>query len=428
MRAGFYTLGCKVNQYETQLMRESLQKRGYEIVEADDCPDVFIINSCTVTSESDRKTRQTVRKYRRLLPDAVIVLTGCVPQAFPNVADELECADIVIGNACNNELPDLLDRFFIDRKRIVDIKHHDKQALASTISGFESRTKAFLKIQDGCDRFCTYCIIPFSRGRMRSKPLDNIRSEVESLAKQGHREVVLIGINLTAYHTDDGYDLADAVRVSGEVEGIERVRLGSLEPDMMTDELISRLKDTKELCPQFHLSLQAGCDKTLKKMNRRYTTADYRHVVKKLRQAFENCAVTTDIMVGFAGETEQDFEESVAFVREIGFSKVNVFPYSRRKGTAADNYTDHIDEHTKRCRTKTMLAAADETQREFLKSRVGKTMPVLFESVQRDGLIEGYTPDYTLVRASADADICGRIIDVELRDIEGGGFKTEINR
>ena len=426
MRAGFYTLGCKVNQYETQLMREALTKRGYEIVGENDCPDVFVINSCTVTAESDRKTRQTVRHYRKKLPNAVLVLTGCVPQAFPTVADELDCADIVLGNASNVDLPDCLDRFFIDGKRIIDIRQHEKKNVNATVSGFESRTKAFLKIQDGCDRFCTYCIIPFARGRIRSKDICDIQTEVTALAQKGHKEVVLIGINLTAYGVGTQYNLADAVATAAAVDGIERVRLGSLEPDMMTDEIIDRLAEIPELCPQFHLSLQSGCDTTLKRMNRHYDTALYREVVEKLRKKFTPCAITTDLMVGFAGESDEDFDTSAQFVREIGFSKVNVFPYSRRKGTMADQFTDHINEQVKRERTKTMLKVADETQFEFLKTRIGQTYPVLFESRAKDGLIEGYTPDYTLVRADAGDEICGQIIDVKLETIGNGGFVVKL--
>lgn len=426
MRAGFYTLGCKVNQYETQLMREALQNRGYEIVEIDDYPDVFIINSCTVTAESDRKTRSTVRKIRKKLPDSVIVLTGCVPQAFPSVANELEMADIVIGNASNADLPEYLDRFFIDRQRIIDINPHKKENVNATISGFESRTKAFMKIQDGCDRFCTYCIIPYARGRIRSKPIEDITAEVQSLADRGHREVVLIGINLTAYGTGDGADIADAVKAAASVEGIERVRLGSLEPDMMTDEIIEKMAKIDKLCPQFHLSLQAGCDKTLKRMNRHYDTEFYRNIVNKLRMSFKWCSITTDIMVGFAGESDEDFEQSLDFVREIGFAKVNVFPYSRRKGTMADKFTDHIPNDVKRERTKIMLDVAEKTQLRFLETRIGQTFPVLFESRNRDGLIEGYTPDYTLVRADADDSICGQIIDVTLSEICDGGFNVKL--
>ena len=427
MRAGFYTLGCKVNQYETQLMRESLQKRGYEIVD-DDNPDVFIINSCTVTAESDRKTRQTVRKYRKKYPDAVIVLTGCMPQAFPDAADKLDSADIVLGNATNANLTDCLDEFFITRKRIVDIRPHDKKSVSATVNSFESRTKAFLKIQDGCNRFCTYCIIPYSRGRIRSKPLENIKSEVQTLAEGGHKEVVLIGINLTAYGDGEGCDIADAVEAAASVEGIERVRLGSLEPDMMTNEIVEKLAKIDKLCPQFHLSLQSGCDNTLKLMNRHYDTEFYRNIVKKLRSEFDNCSITTDIMVGFAGESDADFKKSCEFVKEVGFAKVNVFPYSRRKGTVADKYTNHIDEQTKRERTKIMLEVADLTQHEFLKSRVGATFPVLFESRNRDGLIEGYTPDYTLVKADAPNSICGQIIDVTLNEICNDGFLTQIDK
>jgi threonylcarbamoyladenosine tRNA methylthiotransferase MtaB len=239
---------------------------------------------------------------------------------------------------------------------------------------------------------------------------------------------VLIGINLTAYGTGDNADIADAVAAAAAIPEIERVRLGSLEPDMMSDEIIEKLSRVKKLCPQFHLSLQSGCDRTLKRMNRHYDTDFYRNIVKKLREKFEYCSITTDIMVGFAGESDEDFEQSVNFVREIGFAKVNVFPYSRRKGTKADSFTDHIDEKTKRRRTEIMLKAAEQTQLDFLESRRGATLPVLFESRNRNGFIEGYTPDYTLVCADAPDSICGRIIDVTLDKIENGGFKTVIHR
>ena len=413
MRAGFYTLGCKVNQYETQLMREALQNRGYDIVEIDDYPDVFIINSCTVTAESDRKTRSTVRKIRKKLPDSVLVLTGCVPQAFPSVANELEMADIVIGNASNADLPEYLDRFFIDRQRIIDINPHKKENVNATISGFESRTKAFMKIQDGCDRFCSYCIIPTARGFVRSRPKEDIKKEAEELAKKGFSEVVLVGINLSSYGKGEDMDLCDAVDAVCEVEGIKRVRLGSLEPDHISDSMLERFKNQPKFCPQFHLSLQSGCDRTLKRMNRHYDTAFYTDLVRRIRKMFPSAAITTDIMVGFAGETDEDFNASCDFMKEIGFARSHVFVYSMREGTVAAKRTDQVDPTVKLHRSRIMQAITDHSEQAFLKNQVGTTAKVLLET-ETDGTWEGYTENYTRVKVKAPENKENDIITVKL--------------
>ncbi|MBQ2676651.1 MAG: tRNA (N(6)-L-threonylcarbamoyladenosine(37)-C(2))-methylthiotransferase MtaB [Clostridia bacterium] len=426
MRAAFFTLGCKVNQYETELMREDLIKNGYEIVTAQDQPDVFIINSCTVTAESDRKTRQMVRKYRRMLPDAVIVLTGCMPQAFTNEAAALTEADIVLGNATNNLLTSSISKFLIDNKQIVDVQPHDKTLVQSTITDFYERTKAFLKIEDGCDRFCSYCIIPYARGRVRSKSIDNIVTEVTALADAGYKEVVLIGINLSAYGKENGLCLADAVEAAAGVDGIERVRLGSMEPDQFTDDVIERLAKIEKLCPQFHLSLQSGCDKTLKAMNRHYDTEFYRQLINKLRESFDNCSITTDIMVGFAGETDEDFDISLNFLKEIGFAKAHVFAYSRRKGTKAYDFAQQVSNQQKHHRSSKMIAAANETQAKFLQSQIGLISPVLFENRTKDGFYEGYTPNYTLVKVNSDTNPCGKIMNVKLLSVDNESCIGEI--
>lgn len=425
MRAAFHTLGCKVNQYETELMKEDLIRNGYEIVTDNDNPDVFIINSCTVTAESDRKTRQMVRKYRRMLQGAIIVLTGCMPQAFPNEAKNLDSADIILGNGTNDKLVYAINEFRITGKRQIIVQAHNKDNVKSTIKTFHDRTKAFLKIEDGCDRFCSYCIIPYARGRVRSKPIDEIKREVRALVEGGFKEVVLIGINLSAYGKESGLNLADAVEAAAG-EGIKRVRLGSMEPDQFTDEVIDRLSRIEQLCPQFHLSLQSGCDNTLKRMNRHYDTEFYADLVKKLREKFENASITTDIMVGFAGETDEDFNASVNFLNRIGFAKAHVFAYSVRKGTAAENFDGHISNSIKRKRSAVMIDNANKCQKAFLESQIGGTYPVLFENREKDGYYEGYTPNYTLVKVKTDKNISGEILNTKLLSIDGESCIGEI--
>ena len=417
MTFAFYTLGCKVNQYETAAMERMLIAAGYTPTLSDAEPDIFIINSCTVTAESDRKTRQTVRKYRRELPNSVIVLTGCMPQAFPDDATEIDAADIVLGNHSNNRLCEAIGEFLETNKRVIMIDEHKKGDLFDTppIDKIEERTRAYLKIQDGCNRFCSYCIIPTARGRERSKPLEDIKSEVSSIAEMGHKEIVLVGINLSAYGNDIGATLCDAVDVVCTVDGIERVRLGSLEPDIFTDEMMTRLKNQPKFCPQFHFSLQSGCDETLKRMNRHYDTDFYRNLIERVRNNFDNAAITTDIMVGFAGETEDEFEQSLGFAREIGFSRAHIFAYSRRTGTVAARAKNQVTNAEKRTRSQKMIAVTKESETAFLQSQVGKVCSVLFET-KRGNLNEGYTKNYTYVKVDTPDDLCGEIRDVRITD------------
>ena len=417
MTFAFYTLGCKVNQYETAAMERMLIAAGYTPTLSDAEPDIFIINSCTVTAESDRKTRQTVRKYRRELPNSVIVLTGCMPQAFPDDATEIDAADIVLGNHSNNRLCEAIGEFLETNKRVIMIDEHKKGDLFNTppIDKIEERTRAYLKIQDGCNRFCSYCIIPTARGRERSKPLEDIKSEVSSIAEMGHKEIVLVGINLSAYGNDIGATLCDAVDVVCTVDGIERVRLGSLEPDIFTDEMMTRLKNQPKFCPQFHFSLQSGCNETLKRMNRHYDTDFYRNLIERVQNNFDNAAITTDIMVGFAGETEDEFEQSLGFAREIGFSRAHIFAYSRRTGTVAARAKNQVTNAEKRTRSQKMIAVTKESETAFLQSQVGKVCSVLFET-KRGNLNEGYTKNYTYVKVDTPDDLCGEIRDVRITD------------
>lgn len=421
MKVKFYTLGCKVNQYESQAMAEQLFKRGYEIVTGNENADVFVVNSCTVTASADQKTRQAVRRFKRNNPDSTVVLTGCVPQAYPEKAKELIEADIVIGNKNNQVLFDVLEEHFKKGCRIFEVSEHKKgdAFCGNTITSFEERTRAYVKIQDGCNRFCSYCVIPYSRGRVRSKPIDEIKEEITALAAKGYKEVVLVGINLSSYGQDIGRTFPEAVKAANDVDGILRVRLGSLEPDHLTDEVIEELSKCKKLCPQFHISLQSGCDKTLKSMNRHYTAEEYRHLAQKLRENFADCTLTTDIMVGFAGENDEDFEESLNFMEEIAFEKVHVFPYSVRKGTRAEKLPGHLDKKVKEERAKIMTNKAEEIRKKFFEKQIGKTVSVIFETKTEDGYFSGHTANYTPVKAKLPDEMQGELIEVEIVGVEG---------
>ncbi len=421
MKAAFITLGCKVNQYETQAMVQALEKRGYEIV-SPDCPaDIFVINSCTVTAESDRKVRQTVRRYKRENPYSVVVLTGCLPQAFKEEAYALEQADIVIGNKSNTALPALLERYFADKVRITEVDEHKSGEPFSgdIITCLHERTRANIKIEDGCNRFCSYCIIPYARGRVRSKPLNVLINEAQTLASNGYSEIVLVGINLSAYGTDTHEaDIADAVAETAKIDGIKRIRLGSLEPDHMTDEILDKLCKTEKFCPQFHISLQSGCSKTLKRMNRHYTAEEYYELCRKLRDKFTDATITTDIMVGFPGESDEDFAESLAFAQKVGFEKAHVFPYSRRGATPAARMPDQIPNVVKQDRAAKMIAATNEIRQNFLSAQVGKTVEVLVEERVRNGMFQGYTANYTPVRINGECE-CGKIIKAKIIGVDG---------
>lgn len=419
MNIAFYTLGCKVNQYETEVMREAFESKGHTVV-SDGMPfDVIIINSCTVTAESDRKTRQAVHRFKRQNPNAVVVLTGCMAQAFSDDAKALVDADIVIGNTDVSKIYEKVCEY--NNNRIFEVIPHprDERFNTPSIESFAERTRAYMKIQDGCDRFCTYCIIPTARGWLRSKPIDEITREAEKLANNGYIEAVLVGINLTSYGKETGgeINICDAVEAVAKVSGIKRIRLGSLEPDHITDETLTRLSKIDKFCPQFHLSLQSGCDATLRRMNRHYDTAFYRDLVQRIRKAFPNSAITTDIMVGFAGETEEEFEASVNFAKEIGFAKAHVFAYSRRAGTMAYNMPNQVTKAEKSKRSHLMIEATAETEAEFIKSHLGKTVEVLFETMENDYAV-GYTKNYLYVKVKSNTAHTGELLNVKITDCE----------
>lgn len=418
MNFSIVTLGCKVNQYESQAMAELLQQSGFAPAKPQEPCDIVIINSCTVTATSDQKVRQFLRRSRRNHPDAVLVLTGCMPQAFPDVAKRFEEADIVLGNSSRVSLVPSITSYLSHRQRIVEIKPYAANNAFEPLSvqQFHEHTRAFVKIEDGCNRFCSYCIIPYARGRVRSKPIDQLREELQSLTQSGYQEVVLVGINLSAYGQDLGLHLCDAVECACEIEGIQRVRLGSLEPEQMDAPVVQRLSQQKKLCPQFHLSLQSGCDETLRRMNRHYTAAEYEQIVDNLREHFPNCAITTDIMVGFPGETQEEFQSSLAFAEKIRFSKAHIFAYSPRPGTKAATAEGQLTNSIKESRSKQMLSLTLKTRAQFLLCQVGKTEQVLFETTCKNGMYEGYTENYTPVRVYSPSSLCGKLLPVQITD------------
>ncbi len=408
MTVFFYTLGCKVNAYETEAMKELFQRNGFFIEAASpEAADIIVINSCTVTAESDKKTRQAVRKFRRTNKDAVIVLTGCMPQAYPDKANELTEADIITGNKDHSLVISMVEEYIKKRDtspqgketlRMVSIPAHEKGDSFENmpIADFEGRTRAVIKIQDGCDRYCTYCIIPTSKGHSRSRSLESLSSELDKIKLAGFREVVLVGINFCCYGLDIGKTFVDAIELACG-KGFDRVRIGSLEFDNISDEAIDRLASLENFCPQFHISLQSGCDSTLKRMNRHYSAEEYEALCKKLRTKFKDATITTDLMIGFPGETNEDFEESISFAKRIQFEKIHVFPYSARTGTKAAEMPQ-VDSQIKSERTGIALKTAEDLRSEFFRNQIGKRPEVLVEKYNaKEGIFHGYTKNYTPV-------------------------------
>lgn len=417
MTYNIITLGCKVNQYESQLISEILKNNGFTLSDNKDIADITIINTCTVTAVTDAKNRKIIHKVRRNNPDGILLLTGCMPQAFPDRTSDFNGCDIVIGNKHRSDIVKYINDFLTHRQQIVNIEAHDNinaEYENLSVNNFYGHTRAFVKIEDGCNRFCSYCIIPYSRGRVRSKSPEVLREEIKRLSDNGYKEVVLVGINLSAYGQGEDFDLADAVDIVCEFDEIKRVRLGSFEPEMMYERLIKRFAKQKKFCPQFHLSLQSGCNATLKRMRRQYNTDEYMKIVEDLRANFNNSSITTDVMVGFAGETEEEFKESLEFVKKVGFSKTHVFPYSQRKGTKADEMENQIPKRIKDARAKTMTELTDSLRKDFLKTQIGRVEGVLIERLRHNEYYEGYTMNYTPVHLYSDKELTGEIVNVKI--------------
>mgnify|MGYP002298277064 CR=1 FL=1 len=422
-KAALHNLGCKVNAYETEAMQQMLEEAGYEIVPFSEKADVYVINTCSVTNMADRKSRQMLHRAKKLNPDAAVVAAGCYVQTKEDEAKCDEAIDILIGNNQKKELVERLDAFFAGRgekvEAVVDI-NHEKQAFEElTLDHAAEHTRAFIKVQDGCNQFCSYCIIPFARGRVRSRNVQNVLKEVKRLAVSGYQEVVLTGIHLSSYGIDCGESLLHLIQMVHQVEGIRRIRLGSLEPRIVTETFAEELAKMEKICPHFHLSLQSGCDATLARMNRKYDSARYYESVKLLNEAYETPGITTDLIVGFPGETEQDFEDSMAFVAGQRFLKVHVFPYSRREGTAAFDFPNQVPEHEKESRSRRMTAAVEKVRAELAHAAQGRTAQVLLETPLSSTLFTGYTKQYLPVVVNAPGHKSGEIVTVTLGEWDG---------
>ena len=430
MRVCFYTLGCKVNLNETGALENLFRQAGYTIVPEGGEADVYIVNSCTVTNFGDQKSRKWLRRQKREHPGAVTVLTGCYPQAFPEEAAACTEADLVCGNGDRHAILENVRLLLEGHERIVDIAPHKKGERFEElpVERFESHTRAFIKVEDGCNRQCAYCVIPRARGPVRSRSESGILQELETLAAAGYREVVLSAISLPSYGQDTGTDLFELVEHCAVVPGIERIRLGSLDPDLLTNAGIARLARVKKLCPQFHLSLQSGCTATLRRMRRVYTAEQYAAVVEKLRAAFGegNVSFTTDCICGFPGETEADFAESCAFLARIGFLKVHVFPYSRRSGTPAFDFPGQIPEREKQARSRRMNAAAEAVREKTIAALAGTEDEVLLETPLSGTLFTGYTRLYVPVAVSAPGHRSGEIVRVRLGGYDGQRCRAEL--
>ena len=432
MRVCFYTLGCKVNLNETGALEQLFERNGFTVVPEGQPADVYIVNSCTVTNFGDQKSRKWLRQAKRNNPGAVTVLTGCYPQAFPEAAARLMEADLVCGNTDRRAILDNVQKLLAGHERIVAIQPHARgEAFEEMpVDRFESHTRAFIKVEDGCNRRCAYCVIPRARGPVRSRAEESILAELRQLAAAGYREAVLSAISLPSYGSDTGTDLYELIERCAAVEGIERIRLGSLDPDMLTPEGIRRMAAVDKLCPQFHLSLQSGCDATLRRMRRPYTTAQYLQVVQQLREAYGGRPVsfTTDCICGFPGETEEDFEASCAFLEQVGFLRVHVFPYSRREGTPAYSFPDQIIEEEKQARSRRMHQRAEAVRARVLAGLEGTEDEVLLETPLSATVFTGYTRLYVPVAVSAPDHAAGDIVRVRLGRYDGTRVRAEVIR
>lgn len=416
-KVAFTTLGCKVNLYDTEAMIELFQKDGFQIVDFDEYSDVYIINTCTVTNFGDKKSRQMIRRAKKVNPDAIIVAAGCYSQVAPEEVSKIYGINIVIGNKDRNKIVEVVKNYKKDGKvlnKVSDImKEKDFESLS--ISDFKDRTRAYLKIQEGCNKFCTYCIIPYSRGPVRSRPPEDVISEVNRLADNGFKEVVLTGIHILAYGSDlKTTNLTDIIERVHKIDKIERIRFSSIEPLVITDNFIQKMKQLPKVCDHYHLSLQSGCNRTLKRMNRHYTADQYEIAINKLRSAFEDVAITTDVIVGFPDETEEDFLESYNFIEKLKISKIHSFPYSPKKGTKAAEFENQILNQVKANRNKIMIELGNRLNLEFLEKFIGREKTILFEREVEPNVYEGHTTNYINVRVKSSKSIINQILNVKL--------------
>ena len=421
-KVAFHTLGCKVNQYETEAMEEMFKGNEYEIVDSQDLADIYVINTCTVTNLSDRKSRQFISRAKKINEDAIIAVVGCYSQVSPDEVFGIKDVDVVIGTTDRNRIVELCERAKKDQEKINIVRNVKSQKEFETINidDIKSKTRAYIKIQDGCNQYCSYCIIPYARGPIRSRKPQDIINETEKLAEVGFKEVILTGIHVASYGKDkEGIPLGNLLEQVSKINGIERIRLSSIEPTLITKEFMETIIRTGKVCDHFHLSLQSGSDSVLKRMNRKYTTKEYKEIVKLIREFMPNAGITTDIIVGFPGETEEEFKETYEFVKEIGFSRIHVFKYSPREGTPAAESKEQINGNIKRDRSEELIKLGDKLMNEFHSKFIGSALSVLFEEEanNEDEFIEGYTTNYIRVRTNKKSDLIGQIMDVKIEEI-----------
>ena len=423
IKVALHNLGCKVNGYETEAMHQMLEKNGYEIVDFAPGADVYIINTCTVTNIADRKSRQMLHRARKMNPQALVVAAGCYVQAGAEKLEKDDAIDVIIGNNKKKDLLKILEQYRKTGEKshnLIDI-NHTKEYEEMTISRTTEHTRAYIKVQDGCNQFCSYCIIPYARGRVRSRRKEDVVSEVRTLAESGYKEVVLTGIHLSSYglDLDQGEDLLSLICAVHEVEGICRIRLGSLEPRIITEEFVKTIASLPKMCPHFHLSLQSGCDETLRRMNRRYTTQEYYEKCQLLRQYFDHPALTTDVIVGFPQESEEEFEKSMAFVDKVDFYETHIFKYSRREGTKAAAMDGQVPEQIKNARSARLIALGRRKQQAYEERLMGTCVEVLMEeAVEReDGIYQvGHTKEYVKVGQKTTENLSNQLINVEIEN------------
>ena len=429
----FYTLGCKVNQYETNAMEQQFIKNNYEIVENTQKADIYVINTCTVTNMAERKSRQMLRRVKEINPSAVLVVCGCYAQVAKNELEQIPEIDIILGINEKNEIVQIVENYMEkmaeqDKKSQeaeIDDVSKQKEFLDFGDVTYTEKNRAVVKVQDGCNMFCSYCIIPYARGRIRSRKIESVVSEIEKIAKEKIKEVVITGIHVASYgkdfdneNTSKKIRLIDLLEAINKIDGIDRIRLSSLEPTIVDEEFATRLSKLDKICDHFHLSLQSGCDETLKRMNRKYNAEQYAEACERLRNAFPNVAITTDIIVGFPDETEEDFKESLAFAKKMKLDKIHTFPYSPKKGTPAAKMKNQISGDVKSQRSKEMIALSDKMNIDFLNNNIGKTVPVLFEDME-NGFWQGHTTNYIKVLVKSDENLNNKIVDVKLDKIHG---------
>lgn len=429
-KAASFALGCKVNQYESEAIAELFAEKGYEIVGIDEEADVYVINTCTVTNFGDKKSRQLIRKVKRQNENAIVAVVGCYAQTAPQELMKVEGVNLVIGTKDRAQIVEMVEHYDISRgveNHVTDIMK-ERVFEPLSIQKLANRTRAYLKIQDGCSQYCSYCIIPYARGPIRSREPQEVLAEVLRLADNGFKEVVLTGIHVASYGKDRrDTSLLEILRQVHEVEGIERIRFSSIEPNVVTEEFAQAIAELPKVCDHFHLSLQSGCDKTLKEMNRKYDTEKYRQAAAILRKYLPHVALTTDIIVGFPGETEEDFQASYDFAKEIGFAKIHVFPYSPKRGTPAAARKDQLPNAVKSERSHKLIELSDRMAADFLREYVGQDVAVLYERMVEDGIYEGHTTNYVKVRGRSEKDLTNKICKTHITKAEAEELFGEVD-